>query len=70
MSSTPENEPQRKKREFTPYQKSIIAQFPKREDYVSEDEYQEARAGFIHRTSHILGPRPEARSSDEGKDSE
>tara|TARA_R110002020_G_scaffold205060_1_gene409538 strand:- start:285 stop:470 length:186 start_codon:yes stop_codon:yes gene_type:complete len=49
----------RDKTELTDYQKKILALEPKRENYplADDEEWEEIRAGFRHRTAHILRPR-------------
>ena len=46
------------KENWTPYQKSIAAQAPKREDYPDDEEWGEVIGWWHHRVGHILGPRP------------
>ena len=45
--------------ELTDYQKKVLALAPKREDYplAGDEEWEEIRAGFRHRTAHIFKVR-------------
>ena len=41
-------------RKMTPYQLSVLATAPTREDFSDEEEYEEAAFGFLTRTAHIM----------------
>ena len=55
----PRRQMPRETRQFTDYQKKILALEPKREDHPNADdeEWKEIKDGFRHRTAHILRPQ-------------